>query len=185
MPSTPFPCFPNLSNGSGTAPPCQCYTSSEQYADEAETQITALLKLYRRQPGGVGNIPIPDPTSYAPISRMIQQPNTHPSAHVLATVPSSPPLHPSTSAPVTSYGHDHLEVPGLTPSSSGSTDGASEDTEVDPDLHAGTDLQLLEYVKERAMSWEDLKNRQPLFPGEEGGTWQFSSAEQIIRGEWH
>jgi hypothetical protein len=66
-----------------------------------------------------------------------------------------------------SYGFDlHPEVLELTPSSSASTDGASGDTEVDPDLHAGTDPQLLKYVKERAMTWEDLRNRPPLFPGE-------------------
>ena len=65
-----------------------------------------------------------------------------------------------------------------------SANGASEDPKTDPDLHPGTDPQLLEYVNERAMT-RDLKNRPPLFPGEEGGTWLFSSAEQIIRGEWH
>jgi hypothetical protein len=155
-------------------------------ADNAETQVTELLKLYRRQPAGMGNIPIPFPASYAPIAGMIGQPNTHPSAHVLATMSSSPPTsHPSTSAPSMSYGFDlHPEVPGLTLGSSANTDPASEDIQVDPDLHAGTDLQLLAYMKERAMTWDDLKKRPPLFPGAEGGTYQFSCAEQIIRGEW-
>jgi hypothetical protein len=99
----------------------------------------------------------------------------------------------------------HLEVPGLTPSSSASTVDADlhpeglglapslsttmldapENTGVDPDMSAQADPQLLEYVKERAVTWDDLKTRPPLFPGEDGGNWQFSSAEQIIRGEWH
>lgn len=85
-----------------------------------------------------------------------------------------------------SYGSDlHPELPRLTPNSSASTESASEDTDIDPDVRVEADLQLLEYIKERAVTWEDLKNRPPLFPGVEGGTWQFSSAEQIIRGEWH
>jgi len=71
----------------------------------------------------------------------------------------------------------HLEMPELTPSSSANT-MASEDTEIDPDL---MDPQLIEYAKERAVTWEDLKTRPPLFPGEDGGTWQFSNAEDVIR----
>jgi len=63
-------------------------------------------------------------------------------------------------------------------------DSASEGTEVDPDWDVRPDPQLLEYVRERAVTWEDLKNRPLLFPGEGGGSWQFSSAEQVIRGEW-
>jgi hypothetical protein len=47
---------------------------------------------------------------------------------------------------------------------------ASEDTE------APTDPQLLEYIKERAVTWEDLKSRPPIFPGD----WQFSSGRLAI-----
>jgi hypothetical protein len=149
-------------------------------ADEADVQITTLLKLYRKQPGGVSSTPIPIPASYA---RMIEQLDAH---HVSETSPSPPhPSNPTVPAPSVAYGFDfHSAVPGPTSSSFARTDGASEDTEADPDLHNETDLQLLEYAKERAMSWEDLKNRPPLFPGEEGGTWQFYCAEQIIRREW-
>lgn len=56
---------------------------------------------------------------------------------------------------------------------------APEDLDMEPDM------QLLVYAKERAVTWDDLKSRSPLFPGEEGGMWQFSSAEQVIRGECH
>lgn len=147
-------------------------------ADNADMQITTLLKLYRRQPRGAGDAPTPIPASYAPIASTITS-SIHPSAYVLATISSSPPSsHPSTSVLTATYGiSPPLELPQLTPSS-------SEDGDANPDLYAETDLQLLEYAKERAVTWEDLKNRQPLFPGEEGRTWQFSSAEQIIRGEW-
>jgi hypothetical protein len=58
---------------------------------------------------------------------------------------------------------------------------ASEVIDVDSDI---MDPQLIEYTKERAVTWEDLKTRPPLFPGEGGGTWQFSNAEEVIRS-WH
>jgi hypothetical protein len=132
---------------------------------------------------------------------------THTNAHVLMTIPGSPPLHSPASAPsMLIFGGLHQEIlaetsadtleastsppvhSALTPVSSnqelpqltpiGSTDGPFED------LHMEPDIQLLEYAKERAVTWDDLKNRLPLFPGEEGGIWQFSTAEQIIRGEW-
>jgi hypothetical protein len=175
-------------------------------ADIAESDVTELLKLYKRHPVWREDYPTRVPASYSHVRSTIRQANTHPSSHVLATIPSSPPpLHPSASAP--SMGHSfnlHTEVPGLTPRSSANTvdvdlhpEGvglapslstttldASKDT-VNPDMYAQADPQLLEYVKERAVTWDDLKTRPPLFPGEDGGDWQFSSAEQIIRGEWH
>ncbi|KAF5376272.1 hypothetical protein D9615_008557 [Tricholomella constricta] len=156
-------------------------------ADEAQEEITTLIQLYHRQPRGGADNRIAIPASYPLIVRTMEEPNNYPSAHVLPTIPRSPPpSHPSASAPSMQDSFDlHPEVPGLTPSSSASTIGVSDDTEVDPDMYGGTDLQLLEYAKEPPMTWEDLKNRPPLFPGEEGGDWQFCSAEQIIRGEWH
>jgi hypothetical protein len=146
-------------------------------AEDADTQINKLLRLYRRQPKGVVSISIPVQFP-ASIVSMIEQPDSHPSAHLSTTI--TPTSLPSASAPFTSYGSDlRPEAP-----SSASTDGASEDTEVDPELYDGTDVLLLEYAKERAISWNDLKNRQPLYPGEEGGTYRFASAEQIIRGDY-
>jgi len=163
-------------------------------ADVAESDVTGLLKLYQRHPERREDYPIPVPASYSHVRSAIPRPNTHPSSHVFPTIPSSlPPLQPSASAP--SMGHRfglHLEVPGLTPSSSASTvdadlhpEGvqlapssstttldASEDTGVDPDMYAQADPQLLEYVKERAVTWDDLKTRPPLFPGVDGGDWQ-------------
>jgi len=55
---------------------------------------------------------------------------------------------------------------------------APENTETHPDL---MDPQLIEYAKERAVTWEDVKTRPRLFPGVDGGTWQFSTAEEVIR----
>jgi len=75
-------------------------------ADVADTQITTLIKLYQRQPAGVGNDPItvPVPASYASIAGMMGQPNTHPSACVFTMIPSSLPLsHSSASPPLMSY----------------------------------------------------------------------------------
>jgi len=54
-------------------------------------------------------------------------------------------------------------------------------TETNPN---SMDPQLIEYTKEQAVTWEDLKTRPPLFPGEDGGIWQFSTAEEVIRS-WH
>ena len=149
-------------------------------ADAAQSDVNRLLELYRRRPRGSYNNPIIVPVGYHPASAM-QPYNNHPSAHVLFTISSSPPpSHPTTSAPISFGSGRHLEKPGFTPSSSTST-MASEDTETDPDL---MDPQLIEYTKERAVTWEDLKTRPSLFPGEDGGTWQFSTAEDVIRS-WH
>jgi len=169
-------------------------------ADVAESDVTELLKLYKRHPVWRVDYPIPVPASYSHVRSTIRQSNTHLSSHVLPTNPSSPLRH-SASAP--SMGHPfslHTEVPGLAPANTVDVDlhpegvelapslstttlDASKDT-VDPDMYAQADPQLLEYVKERPVTWDDLKTRPPLFPGEDGGDWQFSSAEQIIRGEW-
>ena len=148
-------------------------------ADVAESDVTGLLKLYQRHPERREDYPIPVPASYSHVRSAIPRPNILPSSHVLPTIPSSPPpLQPSAS-------DLHPEGVRLAPSSSTTTLDASEDTGVDPDMYAQADPQLLEYVKERAVTWDDLKTRPPLFPGVDGGDWQFSSAEQIIRGEWH
>ena len=151
-------------------------------SNAAQSEVNTLLELYRRRPAMGFNDPIIVPATYDPASTMRQYDNP-PSSRVLPTIPSSPPpSHPTTSAPPIPFGFDrHLEMPGLTPSSSASTLDAPEDTEIDTDI---TDPQLLEYIKERPVTWEDLKTRPLLFPGEDGGTWQFSSAEQIIRGQW-
>ncbi len=155
---------------------CNVVRRRTDRANAAQSEVNTLLELYQRRPGAGCNNPIIVPVAYDLTSTMRQYNNNHPSAHVLPIIPSSPPpSHPTTSAPPISFGFDrHL---GL----SASTMDAPEDTEVDPDI---TDQQLLEYIKEPAVTWEDLKTRPPFFPGVGGGTWQFSCVEQIIRGEW-
>ncbi|KAF8713549.1 hypothetical protein AX14_012931 [Amanita brunnescens Koide BX004] len=69
-------------------------------------------------------------------------------------------------------------MPGLTPSSSASIDDLSQ---TEDDEYAGADIQLAEYAKERLITWEDLKNRPPLFGGEDLGPWRFASADDICR----
>ncbi len=69
-------------------------------------------------------------------------------------------------------------MPGLTPSSSASIDDLSQTEDAE---YAGADIQLAEYAKERSVTWEDLKNRPPLFAGEELGPWRFASADDICR----
>jgi hypothetical protein len=69
-------------------------------------------------------------------------------------------------------------VPGLTRSSSASIDNLSP---TEDDEYAEADIQLAEYEKERSITWEDLKNRPPLFGGEELGPWRFFSADDICR----
>lgn len=58
----------------------------------------------------------------------------------------------------------------LTPSSSASTDFLSQTEDSDVNLYAGADIQLMDYAKEREITWEDLKNRPLLFGGEEQGS---------------
>lgn len=46
----------------------------------------------------------------------------------------------------------------LTPSSLASTDVSSQIEDADADIYAGVaDKHLMEYVKERSITWEDLK----------------------------
>ena len=75
-------------------------------------------------------------------------------------------------------------MPGLTPSSLTSTDDLSQTEDTDVDLYAEADIQLTEYSKERSITWEDLKNRPPLFGDEEQGPWRFASADDICRSKW-
>jgi len=74
-------------------------------------------------------------------------------------------------------------MPGLTPSSSASTDVLSQTEDADVNLYARADIELMEYAKERSVTWEDLKNRPPLFGGEEQGPWRFASADDICRSK--
>lgn len=133
--------------------------------DAAEPQIFTLLRLYRRQLGQHSSLTpaISIPNNYDAFCAELEQPNTHPSAHVLGAVSSSPPLE-NAPAPSVSFAKVGL-MPGLTPK---------------VDLYA-RDIQLLEYAKERSVTWEDLKNRPLLFGGEEVGPWRFASADDICR----
>jgi hypothetical protein len=74
-------------------------------------------------------------------------------------------------------------IPGLTLSSSTSTDVLSQTEDADDNLYAGADIQLMEYTKERSITWEDLKNRPALFGGEDQGPWRFASADDICRSK--
>lgn len=96
--------------------------------------------------------------------------------------PNAAPAH------YTSFANDgSVEASGgRTPSSSVSTTSASsrsqsEDAGDDMDLHAGGDMQLMEYAKERSVTWEELKKRPPLFGGEAPGASRFASANDICR----
>ena len=48
------------------------------------------------------------------------------------------------------------------------------------DLSAKAEARSIQYAKERSVTWEELRNRVPLFGGPDG-VWRFSSAEDIIR----
>jgi hypothetical protein len=150
--------------------------------DAAESQITTLLSLYRRQHGQYSSvtpaISIPDNSEV--FCAELEQPNTQPSA--LTTVPSSP-QPTSAPTPSISFAKDG-PVLGLAPSSSASTDVSSQIEDADVDLYyAGADIQSIKYAKERSITWEDLTNRPPLFGGEELGSWRFASADDICRSK--
>jgi hypothetical protein len=81
-------------------------------AAAAQWEVTTLLELYKRLPGGRQNSPTTVPAAYQPASLKLPL-NNRSSTHVLPTIPSSPPpSHPFTSAPPRQH---HLEMPGLTP----------------------------------------------------------------------
>jgi len=150
----------------------------------AETDVSTLLRLYRRQPSGRPN-PSPMnalsvPENYEAFSAWLEQPNSHPNARILTSIPSSPP-------PATAPGHFMSPVnessPDLTLSSSTSTDISCQADRPDFQLYPENDSQLMEYVKERSITWEDLKTRPPLVGGEEQGFWRFSSAEDVCRSK--
>jgi hypothetical protein len=64
-------------------------------------------------------------------------------------------------------------------SSSVSTIVLAQAEDADDELCA--DTQLMEYAKERSITWEDLKNRPPVFGGQDVGHWRFASADDICR----
>lgn len=152
--------------------------------DEAEPQISALLRLYRREPAGRSSTSpaIFVPSDYNSLCAMLEQPNSNPSARILTTVPSSPP--PTTDPPPftpLAFG----PIPDLTPSSSTSTDITSQldDADLNRSAKPDSDIQLMEYMKEASVSWEELNNRPPLFGGEEVGLWRFASTDDVCRSK--
>ena len=153
--------------------------------DAAEPQICTLLRLYRRQPGQHSNLTptVSVPSGYEAFCAQLEQPNTQLSARILTAIPSSSEHVDTASAYFISFAKDD-PIPGLTPSSSVSADVSSQAEDADVDLYAGADIELIEYAKERSVTWEDLKNRPPLFGGEEQGPWRFASADDICRSKW-
>jgi hypothetical protein len=147
----------------------------------AEPQISALLRLYRRRPGQHSSLtpPIPIPNNYEALCAQLEQPNTQPSARILTASPSSPELMNTAPAHFISPAKDN-PIPGLTPSSLASTDVSSQIEDADVNLYA---VGLMEYAKERSVTWEDLKNRPPLFGGQGQGSWRFASADDICRSK--
>jgi hypothetical protein len=154
--------------------------------DTAQTQISILIQLYQRKPGMPSNLApyIPAPANYVEISNMLES-HIHPSARVLSSIPSSPPMAPTH---FTAFGLDGpgSDVPHLTPSSSTSTNVtsvSSDSPEVDADFYIGADVKLLEYAREEAVTWEDLRTRPPLFGGEDVGKYRYASVDEICRSK--
>ena len=141
--------------------------------DIAELQIATLLRLYARKPGPSSLISsISVPSEYEALRMQLEQPNTQPRAR-----PSSPPIM---NAPARSISFAKDPMPGLTPGSSAFTDHLPQTEDADVGPYAG-DVQLAEYAKEPSVTWEDLKNRPPLFGGVDQGPWRFASADDICR----
>jgi len=148
--------------------------------DIAEPQIATLLRLYRRQPGLYRNsktaISVPD--NYEAFCEQLEQPDTQPNAYIFKNAISNLPLQAHSS----SLANDG-SLPSLTVYSRSSTCTnflpLAEHAGIDP--YAGADLQLMEYVQERSITWEELKTRTPVFGGEEQGLLRFASAEDACR----
>jgi hypothetical protein len=145
--------------------------------DEAELQVTALLRLYRRKLGQKTET-LSRPAGLEDICYMMELPPSHPSTQILTAIPGSPPLDTPSSQP-TSFTGGH-RIPVLSPSISASTDVSAQ---LEDDLCAGGDTQLTDYEKERSVTWDDIKNRPRLFGGEEM-SWRYSTAEDMCRGTW-
>ncbi|KAF7974382.1 hypothetical protein HWV62_12360 [Athelia sp. TMB] len=151
-----------------------CYVDK---GDAAEKDVTKLMKLYKRTliPCKKPKLEISVPGgSYKQLCDEVEELNTHLSApsHALPAILGSPshietaPVHSASLA-------EDGPIPGLTPSSSTSTVDSSKMEGAD--LYAGADTQLVEYAKEKSTTWEDLKNRPPLFGGEELGLWRVAA----------
>jgi hypothetical protein len=112
----------------------------------------------------------------------LEQLNTQPSARILTAIPSSSELMNTAPAHSISFAKDD-PMPGLTPSSSASTNVLSQTEDADINLYAGADIELMEYAKEWSVTWEDLKNKLLLFGGEEQGPWRFASVDDICRSK--
>ena len=146
--------------------------------------MSTLSRLYRRQPSGhptpspMNAISVPE--NYEAFCALLEQPNSHPNARILTSIPSSPP--PAT-APVHFMSSANDGPPDLTPTASASTDISCQNEGPDLKLYPEEDLQLMDCAKERSITWEDLKTRLPLFGGEDKGFWRFASADDVCRSK--
>jgi len=149
--------------------------------DIAEPQIATILRLYQRQPGHRDSktvISVPD--DYEAFCEQLEQQDTQPSACIFKNAISSLPLQVHSSSLANNGSFSSLTAYSR-PSTCTNVSPLAEHADVDP--YAGADLQLMEYVQERSITWEELKTRPPLFGGEEQGFWRFASAEDICRGK--
>jgi len=84
----------------------------------------------------------------------------------------------------TTHQHPPADIPALIPSSSMSTitsDVESSPVCNEPQAH---DAELEAYSKEPGVTWQDIKYRPRLTSGDVNSIWRFSTAEDIIRGEY-
>jgi hypothetical protein len=161
--------------------------------DLAALQVTELMKLYNRTPCGQTSQPLVSPPASALriLYSLNQQQNIFPTSSVFPTIPGSPSLssaqqHTTSFAQHTaSLAPDSQEpnVPGSTLSLSTSTNASSDASGFDQvdSAYENADPQLLDYAREPAMSWENLKNRPPLFPGVQVDSGRFETAEDVCR----
>jgi len=149
--------------------------------DIAAREVIELMRLYNRMPQGRLRQPtVSVQTETGPFLRsLVQKSAEYSTTRVLPTVPGSPSLLAANQFQTT-YSPSIHQVPGLTPSSSTSTNADSDASGFDC-AYTEADSQLLGYAKEPAMSWEDLKNRLPLVAGEQVGSYRFATAEEICR----
>jgi hypothetical protein len=182
--------------------------------NSAQYEVNLLLELYDRRPGRLlaSGISTQANSQSDAISSYLTNHRRPPVSRNLPTILGSPTFdnnilgqHMTASssfpdgqfpapAPSSSFSADGApssrsggQSPILTPHSSFSTDIVSDDP-LTPYIfdNDARDVDALSqaYMKERAVTWDELKTR-PLVSSSEGdGVWRFSSAEQIIRGEW-
>jgi hypothetical protein len=146
--------------------------------DAAELQTATLPRPYRRQPGHQSDPAASIPKEYKCFCAQLEQPIIDAVSGLPDTALAYFLFHPFPGSLASGTLSSRSELSDL-----GDTDDEGVvdcDAKGREDLSAEAEARSIQYAKERSVTWEELRNRVPLFGGPDG-VWRFSSAEDIIR----